>query len=576
MKYPLSKRSTLILAAVFAVVLVIGFFASRGNAKEIYVTDTVKRTDVTKTVDITGSLFPLSHADLSFQSGGNIASVNVKVGDVVRKGQVLAALSAADLSADARRAQADLDRELAGARDEDMAAAYADVISTESASRYADNAVDLIRASNESSLALAEDALQKAEDDAAQTELDDARSLLDAQNAGLAAVRTGLSKADELFGLENSMFGNEFERELGALNPSAVQHAKDFFELARTDRDLAEEAALAGDEDAATLTRRALEETGTMLMYTRQVLDATSADSVDLSLTDLIAFKAGIDSARTNVESARASLARAIDDQANNALNAAHDVRTAELNLENAERTAERENTKAEADATSAQAAMQKAHSAYAKLIAGPRDVDLASYEASVDAAWARYAKSTIISPIDGKIGKVDLRVGEAAEPGRAVISVSPVSPEFEVIVDVSESDVAHVALGDTATITFDAFGADVEFTGSLTSLDYSEKIIEGVVFYEARIAVTEGSRMKDLRSGMSADVTVSTDAHPNALSVPTRAVLEKDGKKIVRVLVNDAIVEKEVTVGLRADGGVTEILSGLAQGETIVVSIKK
>lgn len=575
MKYPFSKRTTLIIGAILAVILIIGFAVSGGKAKEVYVTDTVKRTDAVKTVDITGSLSPLSHADLSFQSGGNIASVNVKVGDTVRAGQVLATLAAADLSADARRAQADLDRELAGAREEDLAAAYSDVVSAESASRFADNAIDLIKASNESSIALAEDALAKADDDALQTDIDDARTLFDAKQASLAAVRTGLSKADELLGMENLLFGNEFQNELGAHNPETVQRAKDFFTLARADRDLAEAAAIAG-EDATNLIRRALEETVTTLMYTRQMLDATSADSVDLSLSDLVAYKAGIDAARSSVESARVSLTRAIDDQVSNSYSASHNIRTAELNLENAKRTAERENSKADADATSAQAAMLKAQAAYNKLLAGPRAVDLAPYEASLDAAWARYAKATIISPIDGKIGKVSLHVGEAAEPGIAVISVSPSRPTFAVIVDVSESDVVHLTLGDTASITFDAFGADAEFTGSLTSLDLSEKVIEGVVFYEARIAITDGDRMTDLRSGMSADVTVATDEHKNVLAVPTRSVLEKDGKKIVRVLINDEIVEKEVTVGLRADGGITEILSGVSEGETIVVSIKK
>ncbi|MFA5946721.1 MAG: efflux RND transporter periplasmic adaptor subunit [Patescibacteria group bacterium] len=576
MKYPLSRRTTLIIAVILAAVLIISFLASQGQAKEIYLTDTVKRADISKTVDITGSLYPLTHADLSFQSNGNITSVNVKVGDFIRQGQVLATLSAADLAGDARRAQADLDRERAGSREEDISAAYSDVLSAESAARFANNSISLIKALNDSSITMAEDTLEKATDEAAQTAQDDARALFDAENAGLAAVRTGLSKADELLGLENLLFGNEFERELGALNPATVQRAKDFFAFARTDRDLAEAAFLAGDANAVAITRRALEETGSTLLFTRQMLDATSADSVDLSLTDLIAYKAGIDSARSNVESARVSLTRAIDNKTNNALSAVHSVRTAELNLENAQRTAEQENTKAIADATSAQAALQKAHATYNKLIAGPRAVDLAPYEASVDAAWARYAKSTIISPLDGQVGKINLRVGEAAEPGRAVISVSPSKPAFEVIVDVSESDVTHVALGDSATITFDAFGADVEFTGLLTSLDLSEKIIEGVVFYEARVAVTEGPRLAELRSGMSADVTVATDLHTNSLSVPTRAVLEKDGKKIVRVLVNEALVEKEVTIGLRADGGVTEILTGLTEGETIVISIKK
>lgn len=570
MNYPLSRKTTIITGAILVVIIMIGFLASRGQAKEIYITDTVRRVDVVKTVDVTGSLAPLSKADLSFQSSGNVASVNVKVGDYVRRGQVLATLTAADLSADARRAQAELNRELAGTRSEDLAVAQADVDSAEVNVRVALQAITLVQASNASAIELAEDALLIAQQDNVQIVQTDSREITDAVQNGLVTVRASLSKADELLGLENTLFGNEFEREFGALNPQTVQQAREYFSRAVIDRNLAESSG------STTVTLRALDETASTLLYTRQALDATSADSVDLSLPEIIAYKAGIDAARTNVEAARAALKRVLDAQSNNSESLSHAVRTAELKLADAKTTANRETQRAAADLETSQASVRKAKAAYAKLAAGPRAVDLAPYRASVDAAWARYQKAVITSPIEGRVGKVNLHIGESAQPGVAVISVVPSKPSFEVVINVPESDVAHLSLGDAATITFDAFGADTEFEGSLTSLDLTEKIIESVVFFEARIAVTEGARLADLRSGLSADVTISTDKKPNTLAVPTRAVLEKNGQKFVRVLVNDELVERDVVVGLRGDGGVTEILTGLKEGDTVVISIKK
>jgi hypothetical protein len=61
-------------------------------------------------------------------------------------------------------------------------------------------------------------------------------------------------------------------------------------------------------------------------------------------------------------------------------------------------------------------------------------------------------------------------------------------------------------------------------------------------------------------------------------LYIPYRAVLSKTGtdEKYVRVLKNEQIEERTVQLGLRADDGKVEILSGLSEGEEIVLKIGK
>lgn len=572
------------IAGVVLAIGAIGYFAMNGDTSVVYATDIAKRGDVVKTVDITGSLTPLSHAELSFQSSGNVAALFVKVGERVRKGQVLASLSAADLSADARRAQADLDLALAGPTTEEIVAAQADIHSAQVAVDNAETALAVTKTVNVANKTNATDAVEKAKEDQTKSAEDSTRDTVSALQDAVIDVRTGLSKADELLGIENTLFNDGFEYEFGAENSQTVQSAQNAFQLAAAYRELSEATLVALSQasynaslaSAIERTMRALEETSDTLLYTRQALDATSANSQNLSLDDLVAYKAAIDTARTNVESARSTLADERDASTQDALTQAHAVRTAEINAEIVNANAQKDEAGAEANVLSTKAALEKAQAAYDKLVAAPRHVDTAPYIASRDAAAARYLKTEIVSPIDGKIGKVNLKLGEAISVGASAISLEPTTAVYEVVVDVPESDVAHLALGDTARMTFDAFGADVEFTGSISSIDRSENVIEGVVFYEARIAVTDGPRMGDLRNGMSVDVTVLTDTRTNAIIVPTRAVLEKDGKKIVRVLVNDVIQEKEVTPGLRGDDGVSEILSGLSEGDVVVVSIKK
>jgi HlyD family secretion protein len=77
-----------------AIVLSVGIFFllnSNGNAKNT-VTDTVKYTDLKQTVLSTGQVVSSTDLNLSFNMGGIVKSVKVKVGDVVRAGQVIATL----------------------------------------------------------------------------------------------------------------------------------------------------------------------------------------------------------------------------------------------------------------------------------------------------------------------------------------------------------------------------------------------------------------------------------------------------------------------------------------------------
>jgi multidrug efflux pump subunit AcrA (membrane-fusion protein) len=96
------------------------------------------------------------------------------------------------------------------------------------------------------------------------------------------------------------------------------------------------------------------------------------------------------------------------------------------------------------------------------------------------------------------------------------------------------------------------------------------------VVNYKVTVGL---DKVDDVKPGMTANISILVASKDNAISVPLRAVLNKDGRKVVRVI-NDAkkktFDEKEVTTGLEADGGVVEILSGLSEGQEVVTLIKQ
>ena len=81
-----------------------------------------------------------------------------------------------------------------------------------------------------------------------------------------------------------------------------------------------------------------------------------------------------------------------------------------------------------------------------------------------------------------------------------------------------------------------------------------------------------EAALPPNLLPGLSADVEVILDARENVMRIPTFALLENSR---VLAVENGQLVEKKVTTGLH-NWGFTEVLSGLAVGESVVVSLDR
>jgi len=76
----------------------------------------------------------------------------------------------------------------------------------------------------------------------------------------------------------------------------------------------------------------------------------------------------------------------------------------------------------------------------------------------------------------------------------------------------------------------------------------------------------------------MTANMTITVAQEKNVLVVPSSAIINKNNQQIVRVITdpkNKTYKEVSVQTGLEADGGLTEIISGLSEGQSIVTYIK-
>lgn len=201
-------------------------------------------------------------------------------------------------------------------------------------------------------------------------------------------------------------------------------------------------------------------------------------------------------------------------------------------------------------------------------------DAEIAQAQANIDSIIARINDAKIIAPADGTITQVDIKVGELAQATMEVMKLLNVG-ELHTEALVSEADIASVAIGQPIDNTFDALGPDEHFTTSVLTINPASTVISGVVNYKITGSL---EKIPDVKPGMTVNMTITVAKKANALVVPTSAIINKNGKNIVRVI-NDpkkkTYTEKEVEVGLNADGGVTEILSGLSEGQEVVTYIK-
>ncbi len=228
----------------------------------------------------------------------------------------------------------------------------------------------------------------------------------------------------------------------------------------------------------------------------------------------------------------------------------------------------------------------------------------LAIAEADLKLQQADLAQSTIYAPIDGVVLTRDVDPGQTvassfSAPVLFVIAADLTKMQLEAAID--EADIGTVEIGQNARFTVDAFPGRT-FDASIRDIAYASVTTEGVVTYEAKLAVENSEKI--LRPGMTATVSVVTKESNGVLTVPSEAfrfrppVVERsrgfsleslfmprmrpnrgqqtaqaaDGSRTLYVLRNGAPEAVRVRTGA-TDGLKTEIVSGLDEGDPVITS---
>ncbi len=226
---------------------------------------------------------------------------------------------------------------------------------------------------------------------------------------------------------------------------------------------------------------------------------------------------------------------------------------------------------------------------------------------ASLSSVEYDISKTTIYAPMSGTITSLNNEVGEKVlgtsfNMGSQILTISDLS-SMECQVEVGETDVTYVKLGDTARVEIDAFPGKV-FNGYVYEIANSAKskntgTQEEVVNFIVKIRVNKEDY--ELRPGMSCTVDIEVQKKENVIAVPIQSVTTRDAevqkgpagkdesmpqnmtdekqekltkkakpKEVVFLVENGAAVKKEVKTGI-SDDAYIEIIDGLSDGVEIV-----
>jgi len=525
--FTMSKRRIVyVVLAVVAVGALWSVFSGGDNGAPSYEAATVERGTVAHIVSVTGHLEPVMRVSLAFPTGGRVSNLPLEEGEPVEVGTAIAYLDAGTENSALQQAQAQLAQQqalfddlVAPLRDEERGVKEATVASAETALEQAETSA---RTAIAHAFVYADDAIREEADE-----------LFDHTEGG--SPKLGISFT---YGTTKYILQADSETEL---------------ELNTQRADITDKLA--------AMSLRASDTTIT----TKDALDATQAD-----LTYIAAFLSGLAEV-VNQYMPDDTLAQTVYES----------FQTSVATARTAISAAESEVSLASKEYTAADSALALAQQDLVLADAGASDEAVAAQQAAVIAAEAAVAAAAELSsdtvlraPVAGILSRIVPEVGEMAT---AYSEVAEILTEgaYEVETYIPEADIARVKLGDMARIEFDAFEKTDEFAGEVVRIAFSETVREGGPTYKTTLVLTDYPEHElVLRPGMTTEVDITTSAREDVLYVPVRSVLRDGPRTYVRVFDGKEFVEKNVTTGLRGSEGTIEIVSGLEEGEEIVLFV--
>ncbi len=501
-KYIINKY-TVISAIILVMVVYFGFL--RSGKSPIVESTEVKMGNIVERVSVTGKILPVEKADLAFEKSGVIAKINVKVGDRISKGKVIASLENAGEVASLASAQAKLDDLVRGLRPEELG-------------------------------------VEKSKVDSASIALENAKQdALNAVRSGYVQVQGAVNNYLDVF-FDNPQSVNP------TINISTQSQALQY-----------------------SINNKRLVVSDTLKVWKDLVDSANSTNNIAVLISRAGDYLSIIKSFTGDLSTIVNNLSPVSSGMSQTAIDALVSSMNSGLSAENQAITSV---TGAKTNLENAIASYEQANNNFILKNAGSSQQSINAQSATVASYKAELEKSRIVAPVDGLITKVEPSVGEFVSPGNVVFSIQS-DGIYKIEAFVAESDIARIVIGNQASTTLDAYGQYVDFPAVVTSIDPAETVLEGVPTY--KVVLYFNNKDSRIRSGMTANLEILTKQRSGVLVVPSRAIIDSQGSKTIRVLKADGknFTIIPVETGLKGSDGMIEIISGVSEGEKVVTYVK-
>ena len=200
----------------------------------------------------------------------------------------------------------------------------------------------------------------------------------------------------------------------------------------------------------------------------------------------------------------------------------------------------------------------------------GLREAELAAARTSLETAVTDLERATLRATIDGIVVSVNIEVGQQVNVNTQAIEIA--DPYIvEVSGSVDEIDVLFLQVGAQAFVSLEALGGQT-LSGTVSSIANSGVSQQGVVTYPVTIRV-DSSETGQLPEGLSATAQIIIRERSDAILIPLQALYGTVQEPLVRVVVDDDLVEKQVSLGIGDDFWVV-VEEGLDEGEVVSMEV--
>jgi len=527
----------------------------------------VERGTVANKVQASGALAAVTSQNLGFPKGAQLKEVDVKVGDQVKPGQVLARVDDFAFQQALAQQQAQLAQQQAGlnkiVNGNSVHAAQTTLAQAKRIQSATEDNVD-------------------AQDHADSSAIDRARTQLNFDQAQLSQVRQQASRD----GCEPGSFSTDRVSSTGSTSTSTEVEPTEAAQAPTRSR-FAVRGRRSSEDDSSTSPSDSTSPTPAPTWPTPATTTAPTPSTGTSTSTSCATDNQNVTAAQRQVIASQTAV-----DAAKRTREV--DKTTGKLSVENAKQSV-----------VSAQNSLDSASGDR------PSDIDgqaalVASARAAVALAQRDVANAVLYAPVGGTVSAINGAVGEfvgsansgttalapgtnasipgvgaaatsdqagsngpsATRPGGSAFLILNNIDTFQIVVPFEESDAVKVAANQPVDVTFDAV-PDLTRRGTVLSVAPGGVNISGVTNYYATILLNESDpRLKD---GLTAETAVLTNALNNVLVVPNAAVLRQGLETSVNIPGPDGT---PVRVPFRAGAvgdDTTQVLSGLTEGQPIL-----